>query len=56
MTEKVTTDLLFEIYWGYQPSPEESNVDDGGESIEKLENEGLEDESFLKTLVGFRDL
>ena len=35
----------------YQPSPEESNVDDWGESVEELQDEGLEDESFFKTLV-----
>lgn len=39
-----------------QPSPEEGDVDDGGERVDELENEGLEDESFLKTLVCFGNL
>ena len=38
-----------------QPSPEESDVDDGTEGVDKFQDESLEDETFLKTLVCFRD-
>lgn len=41
-------------YQGYLPAPEESNVDDRTESIDKLEDKCLEDEPLLKTFVCFR--
>lgn len=39
-----------------QPSPEESDVDDWTEGIDKFQDKSLEDETFLKTLVCFWDL
>lgn len=39
-----------------QPSPEESDVDDWAEGIDKFQDKSLEDETLLKTLVCFRDL
>lgn len=39
-----------------QPSPEESDVDNWAEGIDKFQDESLEDETFLKTLVRFWDL
>ena len=38
------------------PSPEEGQVHDGGEGVDKLQDEGLEDEAILKALVCLWDL
>lgn len=46
--------LIVGGYEGHLPAPEESNIDDWTESVDKLEDERLEDESLLKTFVCFR--
>lgn len=38
------------------PAPKKSQVDNGGEGIDKLQDEGFEDETIVKTLVGLWNL
>lgn len=54
MANKDVTAHVDSRYEGRLPAPEESDIDDWTERVDKLEDKRLEDEPLLETFVCFR--
>lgn len=47
---------LFLVPLLYSPPLEKGHIEDGGIGIDKLQQEGFEDQALFKSLLGFRNL